>query len=201
MKVVFPTAEGIAEAVAALRNGEGVLYPTETLYGLGFDPFSEAALDKLYETKKRDPAEPVLLVIASVEQLGPLVEEVSNKASAFMNTFWPGPLSLVFNKSEALPSRVCGGRQTVCVRWTSSSIAQQLCVAFGGAVTSTSANRAGEPPARTVAEADIEGIAIGIDAGILDGSLPSTVLDPETGTIFREGAVSKEAIEAVLRSL
>ena len=107
-------------AIEALDAGRLIIYPTETLYGLGFDPFSEAALNKLYETKERDPAEPVLLVIASVEQLGPLVEEVSNKARAFMNAFWPGPLSLVFNKSEALPTRVCGGRQTVCVRWTSS---------------------------------------------------------------------------------
>lgn len=201
MKTVSPTSEGIAEAVEALRIGEGVLYPTETLYGLAVDPFSEAALDKLYKAKRRDPGEPILLVISSVEQLGPLVDNVSQRARTLMNAFWPGPLSLIFRKSEALPERVCGGKETVCVRWTSSTIAQQLCDAFGGAITSTSANRAGEASARTVSEADIEGIAIGIDGGIIEGKLPSTILDPETGRIFREGAVSKKSIEAVLRAL
>lgn len=201
MKVVSPSVEGVAEAVAALRTGEGVVYPTETLYGLGFDPFSEAALNTLYEAKQRDRTEPVLLVISSLEQLGPLVEGVSPKARACMDAFWPGPLSIVFKKSEALPEKVCGGKDTVCVRWTSSPVAQDLCAAFGGAITSTSANRTGERPAQSVGEVDVQGVAIGIDGGRIEGGVPSTVLDPETGTIFREGAVSNEAVEAILRSV
>ena len=98
----------------------------------------------------------------------------------------------------ALPAALLGDTGKVCVRCTSSPIARALCRAYGGAITSTSANRHGEPPATQGSDIDLPGIAVLLDVGQLDPSEPSTVFDPDSGTILREGAVNRTEIERVL---
>ncbi len=197
MEIAASTPEGIAKAAGFLRAGEIVAYPTETVYGFGVDPFCEDALRSLYRVKRRDPKNPVLLIVSKMEQLESIVAEVSPRAAAYTAAFWPGPLSLLFPKATGLPESLSGDGARVCVRWTSCAIAASLCEAFGGAIVSTSANPSGEAPAMSPGEIDPVGIALCLDGGRLEASPPSTVLDPDTGEVIREGAVTRAQLAEV----
>jgi L-threonylcarbamoyladenylate synthase len=197
VKVIAPTPEGIAEAAGVIRNGGIVAYPTETLYGLGVDPYSVEALERLFGSKGREIGSPLLLIICNMSQLTDDIATIGPIEMAYVRTFWPGPLSLLLQKSAKIPDLVSAGSQKVCVRWTSHPVAQALCQAVGTAITSTSANRSGEPPARSVSELDLPGIDLVLDGGTLEVNPPSTVYDPETGIIIRPGAISEEALRAV----
>ena len=197
MEIAAPTSEGIARAAELLHAGEIVAYPTETVYGLGVDPFSEDALRSLYRVKRRDPGAPVLLIVSKMEQLETIVAEVSPRAAAYAATFWPGPLSLLFPQAPGLPQAFCGDRARVCVRWTSCAIAASFCDAFGAAIVSTSANASGEAPAMSPDEIVAMGITLCLDGGRLQAGPPSTVLDPDTGEVIREGAVTRAQLAEV----
>ena len=99
MEIAAPTPQGLAKAAELLHAGEVVAYPTETVYGLGADPFSVEALDSLYRVKRRDPGSPVLLIVSSMEQLDSIVAAISPRAAAYAAAFWPGPLSLLLPPS------------------------------------------------------------------------------------------------------
>lgn len=198
MRVVQPTPEGYREAVDALRKAMVVAYPTETVYGLGVDPFSDEALDRVYTVKRRQTSAPLLLVIGDRAQLDTLVASVSDRARRLIDAFWPGPLSLLFPGSDRLPRRLCNAQGFVCVRWTSCRIAQEICCAFGGAITSTSANRSGEPPAVRISDVEGEGIEVAVDGGPLESAMPSTVFNPETGELLREGAIPRDRLAATI---
>lgn len=200
MKIVSPTSEGIQTAVDALRAGGVVAYPTETVYGLAVDPFSADALERLYSAKGRSKTEPVLLLIGHFEHLGRLVSNRSAKAIALADAFWPGPLSMLFDPIPEFPRALLGEEGKVCVRWSSSETAQALCMAFGGPITSTSANRTGETPARAVSEISLPGVEVVLDAGRIESTEVSTIYDPDTGTIHRAGVVTREQLDVVLAS-
>ena len=196
MKRLSPDERGIAEAAKILRQGGVVAYPTETVYGLAVNPFDETALDRLFALKGRVENHPVLLVIGDMAQLSPLVTEISPRAQRCMDKFWPGPLSLLLPAARKLPQRIApDGR--VCVRWTAHPIAQSLCRAYGSGITSTSANLTGSPPARSFEEFELPGLDAAIDGGALPAAQPSTVYDPETQEIVREGAVSAAALRSL----
>ncbi len=194
MKTVPATPDGLDEAVAVLRAGGVVAYPTETVYGLAVDPFSEAALNRLFEVKRRDAGKPVVLIIGELGHLERVAGCVPNQARVYMDVFWPGPLTLLFPKSAALPSRVTAGGDKVAVRLPSNATAQALCRVFGGALTSTSANASGQTPARRVATLDLAGIALAGGGGVGGESLPSTLFDPVTNELLRAGAVPESEL-------
>lgn len=194
MKIVAPTAEGICIAAEAIRAGEVVAYPTETVYGLGVDPFSEAALARLIEVKGRDPNKPFLLIAADMDQVARVACDISLRAQVYAAAFWPGPLSLLLPKAPGSAHAVAGDSGKVCVRIPACDTARELCRMVGGAVTSTSANPAGGPPARHLAEIVLAGVAVGIDGGVLAPSPPSTVYDPDLDIIVREGAISRQQL-------
>jgi len=197
VRIVPPTDKGLADAVAALRRGAIVAYPTETVYGLAVDPFSSVALSRLFAAKGRPETHPVLLIVADRSQLGRVVREVSAAACVCMDEFWPGPLSLLLPKAENLSSLLTGANDRVCVRHTAHPVASALCTLFGGALTSTSANHYGEPAACSAAALAVPGVAVAIDGGTLPPSAPSTVYNPDTGEILREGAIPREALERI----
>ncbi|MCX5772195.1 MAG: L-threonylcarbamoyladenylate synthase [Candidatus Hydrogenedentes bacterium] len=186
--------EQISAAAAAIRRGEVVVYPTETVYGLGADPFSESAVRRLYAIKERDPGNPVLLIVDGLDQLREVVREVSPAAAAYARRFWPGPLSMLFPRSRNLPDVLTGGLDEICVRWTSHPLARALCREVGHAITSSSANRSGQAAARCLQDVTLEGLGATVDGGVLPQSAPSTVFDPATETILREGAIPREAL-------
>jgi len=186
--------EQIAAAVAALRSGEVVVYPTETVYGLGVNPFSEPAIRRLYAIKERDAANPVLLIVDGLDQLREVVRDISPAAARYAVKFWPGPLSMLFPRSPHLPEILTGGLDKVCVRWTSHPVARALCREFGHAVTSTSANLSGQPPAHSLDGVRLQGLGAMIDGGLLPKNPPSTVFDPDSRQVLREGAVSADLL-------
>ncbi|HPO13977.1 MAG TPA: L-threonylcarbamoyladenylate synthase [Candidatus Hydrogenedentes bacterium] len=196
MKIVPPTAEGLAGAAGILRKGGVVAYPTETVYGLAVNPSSESALATLFSIKGRREDNPVLLVVADLEQLTPWVKEISAKARNCIEAFWPGPLSLLFPAADMVPDALTAGSGKVCLRCPACAIARELCRAFRGALTSSSANRSSEPPARSLQEITLAEIALGIDGGVLAPSAPSTIYDPGEGRILRPGCISEEELRA-----
>ncbi|MCP4644851.1 MAG: threonylcarbamoyl-AMP synthase [bacterium] len=197
MTRVDPTPEGIRQAADAIAAGKVIAYPTETVYGLGVDPFAPVALDRLFAVKQRSDTHPVLVIVADRGQLARLAADVGPQAKACMDAFWPGPLSLVLPAVDGLPEAIAPHGK-VCVRCPSCDVARGLCEAFGGPITSTSANLSGEPPARTVEGALLPGVLLGIDGGELAGGTPSTVYDPDENRMLREGAVAGAEIVAQL---
>lgn len=196
MERVACNRDGIAAAAEALHRGEVVAYPTETVYGLGVDPGNEAALERLFDVKGRDSQRSVILIGDSVEHFGPYVKELSRYSQAVAERFWPGPLSLVLSAHDGIADALTGPNNTVCVRIPGLDSARELCRTFGGAITSTSANRSGESPATNTNDAALPGVAIVLDGGVLGHSTPSTVYDPERRTVLRAGAVAEEALRA-----
>ena len=194
MEMLSPSGDALRRAAEALRAGEVVAYPTETVYGLGVDPFQPEALERLFEVKGRETSNAILVIVSGADQLHRVAEKISERAKRYMDAFWPGPLSLLFPRHPALPEAVAPGRDTICVRCPGSPWARGLCEAFGGPVTSTSANRSGEPPVHRLEELKLEGVSIGIDDGPIGDGIPSTILDPESGTVLREGAITEDAL-------
>ena len=194
--IVAPDSRGVATAAAAIGRGEVVAYPTETVYGLAVDPFSNAALERLFAIKLRERGKPVLLIVADETQLVRVVGDVSAAARHFIRQFWPGPLTLLFPRHPDLADAVTAGGDTVCVRCPGSEIARTLCTAVGHAVTSTSANASGEQPALSVQAMALSGIDVAIDGGPCMSRVPSTIYDPDTDTILRHGVVTEEALHA-----
>lgn len=187
---------GFAAAAHALRCGEVVAYPTETVYGLGVDPGNPEAIKKLYGVKGRGRQQSVILIGDTVDDFVPYVREFSAFADAVAARFWPGPLSLVLPAHEDIARTLIGPNETVCVRIPGLDSARELCQAFGGAITSTSANRSGEAPALNADDAALPDVAVLLDGGILGHSDPSTVYDPERRTVLRAGAVAEETLRA-----
>ncbi|HOK08146.1 MAG TPA: L-threonylcarbamoyladenylate synthase [Candidatus Hydrogenedens sp.] len=198
MNIVLPDNKGIQEAVNALICDEVVAYPTETVYGLAVNPFSERALNKLFQVKGRQENKPVLLVVGNIEQIYELVINISDKAKKCIEKFWPGPLSLLLPCKQELSKKLTAGQGKICIRWTSHPIAQKLSLEFGHAITSTSANRSGELPANTIEELPKEGINVAIKSEIQIRKEPSTVFDPDLCKILREGTIKKGELEKIL---
>lgn len=195
------------ECAAAIRHGDIVGHPTETLYGLAVDPWSDAAVKRLAALKGRSDAAGFIVIADSIERARALIAAPEPAAfSILAERFWPGPLTLIVKPGSAAPPGVLGPDGGLALRWTPDPIARAIVKAAGRALTSTSANLAGEPPAADAAEV-LERLGDRIDL-IVDGgprpvSPPSTVLDlmgPKP-RLLREGAVSRAAIDEALRPL
>ncbi len=192
-------AAAAAEGAALLRAGEVVGMPTETVYGLAADAFNPAAVEKIFLAKGRPQDNPLIVHIADRAQLTAVVREVSATARRLMEAFWPGPLTLLFPKSEALPACVTAGLPTVAVRMPSHPAAQALITAAGTPLAAPSANRSGRPSTTTAAHVlhDMDGrIPLILDGGPCEVGLESTVLSlqGEKATILRPGAVTAEML-------
>ena len=194
MKQVQPDSAGFAVAVAALQAERVIAYPTETVYGLGVNPFSEIALDALFTVKEREKDRPVLLIVDTFSQIEKYISRVSQAAALCMEKFWPGPISLLFPAVSGLPDCLTDSMGRICVRCPDHPAARKLCRLWGGAITSTSANISGAAPARCAAEAVLPGVAVVLDAGELRELPPSTVFDPEKEQLLREGSITLEMI-------
>lgn len=144
----------LVHCVAALNEGGVIAYPTEAVFGLGCDPRNRAAFDKLFAIKQRPPTQGVLLIGADFEQVAPYIDMDAAPAQAIerAKATWPGPHTWIFPRAAGVPEWIAGGHAGIALRVTAHAPAAALCRAFGGAIVSTSANRHGEPPARTVDE-------------------------------------------------
>jgi L-threonylcarbamoyladenylate synthase len=138
-------------AVAALRAGGVIAYPTEAVFGLGCDPQNQAAVARLFALKQRPPTQGVLLIAADFAQVEKFIDLAAVPADALARAqaTWPGPHTWIFPRATATPNWLTGAHSGIAVRVTAHALAAALCHAFGGALVSTSANRHGEPPARS----------------------------------------------------
>jgi len=179
----------IQSAAQRLRAGGIVAYPTEAVYGLGCDPLNQAAFDRLLALKGRPGAKGVILIAADEAQLTPFMGPLTDSIRARLRQTWPGPVTWIVPTAASVPAWLTGGRDTIAVRVTAHPLAAALCQAFGGALVSTSANRSGEPPARSVEEVQqLFGEQLdAVVAGPLGGLVrPTKICDARTGAVIRE---------------
>ena len=193
----------IREAGRILKEGGLVAFPTETVYGLGADALNEDAAKKIYAAKGRPSDNPLIIHITNMKALEKIVSEVPEKAVKVAEKYWPGPLTMIFNKSDIVPYGTTGGLDTVAVRMPVDAIAREVIDAGGGYIAAPSANTSGRPSPTTaqhVAE-DLTGrVDMIVDGGAVEIGVESTILDMtvEPPMILRPGAITKEMFEEVI---
>ena len=202
-RVLTPDAAGIAMAAGMLRGGGLVAFPTETVYGLGGDALSPAAVARIFAAKGRPAADPLIVHLAAQADLAQVVAAVSPVASALAAAFWPGPLTLILPRGPAVPLAVTAGGDSVAVRVPAHPVARALIASAGTPLAAPSANRFGHTSPTDAAHvlADLAGrIDAVIDGGATMIGVESTVLDLTTPvpTLLRPGGVSLEALRAFL---
>jgi L-threonylcarbamoyladenylate synthase len=196
-------AEALSQAVAAVKRGEVIAFPTETLYGLGADALNVAAVEKVFQLKGRDVANPIPVLIADRAMLSNLVLDVPAPAETLIARFWPGPLTIVLRARADIPRPLVNAVGGIGVRVSSQPIAEELVRALARPLTATSANPSGRSPARTAQEAKeyFSGqINTFVDGGTLTSKTGSTVVEI-TGDlikIIREGDIARSKLEEVL---
>jgi L-threonylcarbamoyladenylate synthase len=194
---------GLDDAVAALRAGELVVYPTETFYGIAADPFSPSALKKLFAIKDRDPQKPIALIAADALMAFEVAADVPAIARRLAAAFWPGPLTIVLPARVDFPPHLVGPDGGVGIRVSSHPIARALSEQLGRPITATSANRSGEEPATTLQAARKSlgnKVKVFLEGGVLSASAPSTVIacDAHSFRVIRAGAISERQLIAAL---
>lgn len=186
-----------------LKQGGLVAFPTETVYGLGAHALNKDAAKKTYAAKGRPSDNPLIVHIARMEDLEAITKEVPEMAKRIAEKYWPGPLTMIFEKTDLVPYETTGGLDTVAVRMPSEEIALELILAGGGYVSAPSANTSGRPSptmAEHVAE-DMNGkIEMILDGGSVDIGVESTILDMTVTPpmILRPGAITKEMLEELI---
>ncbi|WP_444676777.1 L-threonylcarbamoyladenylate synthase [Halomonas sp. E19] len=181
-------ADSLDAAVAALRAGGVIAYPTEGVWGLGCDPDNDEAVARLLRLKERDPAKGLILVAATIEQFAPWLEGLPPELHAPLVASWPGPNTWLVPDNGRTHALVRGAHDCVALRVGAHAGVAALCQAYGGPVVSTSANKASEPSAMSAAEVrEIFGDELdAILAGELGGlDRPSTIRDLRTGQVLR----------------
>ena len=192
----------LGRAAEILRGGGLVALPTETVYGLGANALDRTAVEGIFTAKRRPAWDPVIVHIADITMLEGLVEEVPETARRLMETFWPGPLTLLLPRTQAVPDAVTAGRPLVGVRMPAHPVALELIRLAGVPVAAPSANLFGHTSPTTAAHVleDLDGrIDAVLDAGPTEHGVESTVLDASRSPIgiYRPGAVTAEQIRAV----
>jgi L-threonylcarbamoyladenylate synthase len=187
----------------AIENHQLIVFPTETVYGIGASIYDEEAIAKIFSTKGRPQDNPLIVHIAELSQLDPLVTEINTYAKKLIHAFWPGPLTIVLPKSSLVPSLITAGLSTVAIRMPKATLARDTIKAAGVPLCAPSANLSGKPSGTTfdsVYRDFFNKVAVFIDGGSPEYGIESTVIDltSKIPTILRPGAVSAEDIENVL---
>lgn len=205
MKTKIIDTQNITPAAQCLKNGGTVVFPTETVYGLGADAFNPNAIDKIYKAKGRPSDNPLIVHISQLSDVSKLAQSITPNAQLLMDKFWPGPLTLIFKKLPGVPSEVTAGLSTVAVRFPSNQVAQSLIRKSGVLVAAPSANLSGSP-SPTICEDVISDLNNRVDY-IIDGTgceigLESTVVDVsgEETVILRPGGITLEMIQELIPS-
>jgi L-threonylcarbamoyladenylate synthase len=174
----------IERAVQVLHRDGIIVYPTDTVYGLGADALSEDAVIRVYEVKNRPISKPISVAVSDREMLS-AIAVVDSRADAFMDRFLPGPVTVVLKAKSCLPEILTGGTGMIGVRIPAHPIALGIISRFDGPITATSANYSGEQDPVTVSEVHVQSDLV-IDGGKLPGT-PSTVVDLTAWQIIRPG--------------
>ena len=205
VRMISCSPKGLKDAGEAIKGGKVVIYPTDTVYGIGGDPFNRETVRRIFELKRRE-VKPMPVLVASREKAKGLVE--TDRLSLFlMDNFWPGALTIVLRTKVRLPSQLTGGVEKLGVRMPNHNLALGLIEASGGALIGTSANISGKNPARTVEELDlrlVQGADLVLDGKVPTSGIPSTVVEVMSRgrgdhvRIIREGSIGAGVIREKL---
>lgn len=198
-----PDKDLIAVFASMLASGKTVIFPTETVYGLGANALDEDAATKIYQAKGRPSDNPLLVHVADKEDVYDLVENIDDRAKLLMDKFWPGPLTIVFKKKAIIPDRTSGGLDTVAIRMPSDQVARDLIRRAGVPIAAPSANISGRPsptkPEHIIRDMDgrVDGILVG---GPCNYGVESTIVDlsDDIAMVLRPGSVTLEMLREVL---
>lgn len=193
------------EVADALKNGKLVVFPTDTVYGIGTNAYNELACEKIYEAKDRPMYKPLCVLVSNTSMLDEMVEEISPVEHKLMDIFWPGPLTIKFKKKKnALPDIVSAGDEYVRVRLIGSGILHNLIQAAGVPVVAPSANLSGSPTGTKIKNIteELDGrVDYILDYGDIESDVASTIIQVENEKIIilREGKLTKEELEKTLQ--
>lgn len=186
------------EVARLLASDKVGAIPTETFYGLACNPFSQSALERLFNLKDRPPNKPILLLLGRLEDLSLVISRVPPKALKLMKLFWPGPLTIVLPARKSLPKLLTAGLDTIGVRLSSCEVTRKIAQAFRKPITGTSANLTGQPPCKSAEEVleVFPQIDFVVDGGRSTAQLPSTVVEICDNEIklIREGLLPFDTI-------
>jgi len=193
----------IREISSSVEKGNVILYPTDTIYGLGCDVFNENAVRKIFEIKGRAETKPLLALAHSLSMIETLVEEISPLAKKLLKIFSGKPLTIIFPASKNIPAIVTANTNTIGIRIPNTDFCQELLRESNIPLVSTSANISGKEIPTSIAEIEkifSSKVDLFINAGNLPPSLPSTIIDITSGTVemIREGAIKKEEFSEFL---
>ena len=198
-----PDETVLKQAGEILKSGGLVAFPTETVYGLGGDGLNARSSEKIYAAKGRPSDNPLIIHISDMESLDRIVSYVPEKARKLAEKYWPGPLTMIFQKSEEVPLETTGGLDSVAVRMPSHETARMLIRYGGGYVAAPSANTSGRPSPTKASHVieDLNGkVEMILDGGEVGIGLESTIVDftEEIPVILRPGYINQEMLEEVL---
>lgn len=193
----------VDEAVAILRAGGLVAFPTETVYGLGADASNAQAIEKIYVAKGRPRNHPLIVHIASASQVDAWAIDVPLSARQLAQRYWPGPLTMIFKRAGHVSDLLSGGQDTIALRVPAHRVAQALIAAFGGAIAAPSANRYGRVSATSAEHVRSEfadSVQCVLDGGAPDVGIESTIIDMsgEVPALLRPGIITASELEQIL---
>ena len=195
--------DALYAAVEALRRGDVIGLPTETVYGLAADARNADAVRSIFAIKGRPADHPLIVHIADANELPQWAIDIPSTAHRLANAFWPGPLTLILRKQPSVPDVVTGGQDTVGLRCPAHPLARELLRRFGGGLAAPSANRFGRispTSAQHVRDEFGDAVPLVLDGGDSDVGIESTIVDlsGETARILRPGGISREQIEQAI---
>ena len=197
--------EKLKEPAKIIRDGGIVIFPTETVYGIGTNGLDEKAIKKIYEVKQRSFNKPISLLVNNIEMVNKIAKNISKLEYEIMETFFPGPLTIILEKRSIIPNILTANTNTVGIRMPSSEIAKKLIEYAGVPIATPSANISGRPSGTNIRniEKDFEGkVDYFIDNGESKIGIPSTIVKVinEKIHILREGSISKEQINKIVQN-
>lgn len=194
------------EPAEIIKKGGIVIFPTETVYGIGANGLDTNAIEKLYKLKERPDNKPISLLVSDIDMVNLVAKDITDIEYKLMEKFFPGPLTLILKKRDIVPDILTAGQDTVGIRVPSEKTARELIKRVGNPIATSSANISGESiktNIKTIIEVFKEQVDYFIDGGESEIGIASTVVKVVNGNpiILREGSISKEEIEKVLRSM
>lgn len=190
----------IEEAATYIRNGGLVLFPTETVYGIGANALDAEAVDKIFKAKGRASDNPLIVHISDINMLNNLVQEIGEIEEKLITKFWPGPLTIIFKRKKCIPNNVTAGLETVGIRMPSNKVARKLIELSKLPIAAPSANVSGKPSGTKIEDIidELDGkVDYILDSGMVDIGVESTVIRVVENTvhILRPGKITVEDIE------
>lgn len=207
MHTLFLKNNNINQAIEILKSGGIGIFPTDTVYGIGCDFSNTVSLNNLYKAKVRDYSKPINILVSRKDMIYKYVKNVSSIEKTLINKFWPGPLTIIFNKTDLVPDLLTSGLNTVGIRMPNNKVCLDLIDIFGKPLATSSANISNEEPTNYINENLIKKfknkVDFILDSGKIDSGISSTIIKVENNkiNILREGPISFNDIMEVINNV